>query len=371
MRFSTDMPTDPGDTSTEEILKELISIPSPSGKEGQVLGYIYEFLKGIGINCEKQIVDGENRFNLVSLNSEYLIAVHVDTVPPIDMGKKAFLSKERNGFIYGRGASDIKGGVASLLSAVAKFRREFPAEKLPVSLAFVVDEENNTALGSERLIELIKDIKGVVVLEPTYGKICTSQMGTLEFSLKAECPSVHASEFERTTNPVKLLFRVIGKIEEILGREVSILHIRGGWKHYATPKSCEALLEIKLLRGERYSEIEKRIREVLDTLPKECKVHYLCEDYEEFIDFKRGSTLEKLSTAYKRATGVEAETSVMPSWTDAANFHRAGLECVVFGFGSLKDSHTNRERISVSDLIKFRDTLYEFIKIISHEEDSE
>ncbi len=42
----------------------------------------------------------------------------------------------------------------------------------------------------------------------------------------------------------------------------------------------------------------------------------------------------------------------MPSWTDASNYHRAGLGCVVFGYGSLEDCHTSRESIAVEDLQK-------------------
>ncbi len=351
------------DTSTEEILKKLISIPSYSGKEKGVLEYVASFLKEEGIDFEVLPVE-RDRWNILSLSSETLVSVHVDTVPPIDMGAKATRPKERDGKICGRGASDVKGGVAALLGALRKFRRRLPDRAFPLSMAFVVDEESNSALGSERLIPHLKGIKSVLVLEPTYGKLGVSQMGTLEFSLEARCPSFHASEFEGVLNPIKLLFRLVDKLERALEREVNLLMLKGGWRYYATPKLARALLEVKLFRGERFKDVETKIKEVLKEA-QGCKLTYRCEDYEEFIDFRCGAILERFKGAYRNVMGKSPELYTMPSWTDAANFHRAGLECLVFGFGSLRDSHTEREAIPVSDLTNFRDTLYEFAKIHS------
>jgi acetylornithine deacetylase/succinyl-diaminopimelate desuccinylase len=362
---------EPGDINTEDILKDLIAIPSYSGKEKEIQEYIAGFLEALEVNFRRIPVDGQDRYNIVSLNSRYMVSVHVDTVPPIDMGAKATKPVYKDGKIFGRGASDIKGGIAALLSALKLFRERFPAHEVPISLAFVVDEESNSALGSSRLVEHLENIKSVLVLEPTYGKLCTSQAGSLEFSVELECPSVHASEFEKAQNPVKLLIKFINSLEETLRREINVLLLRSGWKYYATPKKAQALLEVKLYKGDDPKGIETLIRKLLAGILTGCRAKYTCEDYEEFIEFRCESLLSKVKQAYRKATKEEALTSTMPSWTDAANYHKAGLECLVFGFGSLKDSHTNRENISIKDLINFRDTLYELMKIILHEKDSE
>ncbi len=368
MKFSTDMPMEREDTSTKELLKELISIPSYSGKEAEIQKYIARFLQELGIPFRVQAVSGDGRYNILSITSPYMVCVHVDTVPPMDMGRKATVPVEQEGKIFGRGASDIKSGIASLLDALRKFKRDFPDANVPVSFAFVVDEENNSALGSEKLLEEIESLSSVLVLEPTYGYICTSQAGTLEFSLKTECKSLHASEFEKATNPAKLLFETIKRIESNLNREVNILLLRSGWKHYATPKKAEALLEIKLFKGESAKDVERKIVNTIEAQKGECRITYRLEDCEEFIEFRHTSLLPKISQAYRAVVGKDPLYSTMPSWTDAANFHKGGLECLVFGFGSLEDSHTIRESIPLSDLIKFRDTLYEFMKIILYEE---
>lgn len=335
-------------------LKELISIPSPSGKEEAVQRYIEERLRSLGIEPVRQQVEG-NRFNLVWRGgSEYLIACHVDTVPPIKM-KRAYTPVERDGSIRGRGASDVKGALASLLTAL-----DLAGSEPPFSLAFVVDEENNTALGSERVLELLKGIRYALVLEPTYGKFCTKQMGALEFTLKVRGTSVHGAEFEKVENPIKTLFGVVFAVEEKISRPVNLLMVRGGSKHYLVPGECEALAEVKVLEGESWEEVEKGVREAINTLKTSCTVEYRLEDAENFINFRSEDFARMLMDSYRRATGREPSTGVMPSWTDAANYHRAGIRCVVFGEGSLMDSHTERESIREEELERM--TLF-FLKL--------
>ncbi|MDQ7037922.1 MAG: M20/M25/M40 family metallo-hydrolase [Aquificota bacterium] len=325
-------------------LKDLISIPSPSGKEDAIQRYIEERLRSVGIEPVRQQVEG-GRFNLIwRSGSEYLISCHVDTVPPINM-KRAYIPVEKNGTIRGRGASDVKGALASLLTAV-----ELAGDEPPFSLAFVVDEENNTALGSERILELLKGIRYALVLEPTYGKFCTKQMGSLEFTLKVKGRTAHGAEFEKVENPVKVLFKIVSKVEERTSRPVNLLMVRGGSRHYLVPGECEALAEVKVFEGEAWEEVERGVREALGAVGTSCTVEYRLEDAENFLDFGSDGFARKLMESYRRATGKETSTGVMPSWTDAANYHRAGIRCVVFGEGSLIDSHTERESIREEEL---------------------
>jgi len=59
--------------------------------------------------------------------------------------------------------------------ALDLFRDRYPDREIPVSLAFTVDEEQNSALGSEVLVNNLEGIDYAVVLEPTYGKICVNR----------------------------------------------------------------------------------------------------------------------------------------------------------------------------------------------------
>ncbi|NPB07088.1 MAG: M20/M25/M40 family metallo-hydrolase [Aquificae bacterium] len=335
-----------------ELLKKLISIPSPSGKEQKVQLFIERFLKNLGFNPVRQPVE-DGRFNLLlEGSSDFLVSVHVDTVPPAGF-RDAYKPKERDGRIYGRGASDVKGGVAALLSALKRFRGAKP----PFWAAFVVDEERDTALGSEKLLELITRVKRVLVLEPTYGKLCTSQMGTLEFTVTFECPSYHASEFERGKNPAYLLYEFVKRAERELNRPVNLLMLKSGSKLYRVPPKAEALLEVKLFPDEEPEKVARRLKSLLAG----CRAELRVEDAEAYAVFRTDGTLPLLERVQIKVEGKVVK-GVMPSWTDGANYHKAGKECVVFGYGSLADSHTDRESISLDELRRYETFLTELGK---------
>ncbi len=332
-----------------ELLKRLVSIRSVSGSEESIQSFIESWLEKRGFRTRRQYVD-RKRFNLLyDSGSPYLISCHVDTVPPIGM-ENPFTPVEVDSRIYGRGSADVKGAIASLLTAVEIFRERYPDEELPVSLAFVVDEENNSALGSERIVELVKDKRCCLILEPVYGMVCTAQMGTLEFSLTVRGESAHASEFEKVENPIKLCFELVRRLESALSRPVNVIMVRGGSEHYTVPEECRMLLEVKVYEGESWQEVERRIVEVVEGTETGCRITYRREDAEEFLSFRCGEFLRLVEEVHEAALGERPLRGVMPSWTDAANYHRAGLSCLIFGYGSLKESHTPREHISVSDL---------------------
>ena len=55
---------------------------------------------------------------------------------------------------------------------------------------------------------------------------------------------------------------------------------------------------------------------------------------------------------------MKPEQGTMPSWTDAANFRRRKLKCVIFGPGKIDDCHTERENISLDELDKFTKVIF-------------
>lgn len=342
-------------------LRELIEIPSYEDCD-EIQRYLMEKLPFF--KWEKQYVGKNNLYNIIDIdpNKPFLINTHVDTVPPIDM-EEPFKSVEKGEAIYGRGAADTKGLIASLIVSLELFRESFPDRDIPVSIAFTVDEEQNTALGSEKLKEVLGPIKYALVLEPTYGRICNKQMGALEFRLNIEVESAHAAEFEKYENPSKIACDCIYGAEKHLDRLINIIKFNSGWEYYAIPKSAEVLAELKVYEGETAEVIEDKLKNFL----REYKnVEYRREDIEDFHFFGEGFAVKVMKEAYQSALNREAETGVMSSWTDAANIYKAGVECVVFGTSHLDVAHTKREHITVSQMVDMTKVLYSLFSILSH-----
>ena len=352
-----------------EETKRLISIPSYEDCS-DIQEYLKERLDFITFEKQEvgKVVNGNQQFNLININKPFLINTHVDTVPPINM-ENPFVPLEKENKIYGRGAADTKGLIASLIIALEMFKENFPEKEIPVSLAFTVDEENHTALGSEKLLDVIDNIESILVLEPTYGIICDKQMGTLEFELEVETDSVHASEFEKVKNPAKIGFEYLQEIENILKRPVNIINFQSGWDYYAVPEKAYILAEVKIFENEKFEEIEKKIRGI-SKFKNFKSTKYKTVDFENFLNFKKHHLLKNLEKAYESALNEKAKIGIMPSWTDAANYHKKNVESIVFGFGSLKDAHTKREHISIKDLEKMTKVLYNLFSILSHSQRS-
>jgi acetylornithine deacetylase/succinyl-diaminopimelate desuccinylase len=333
-------------------LCELISINSVSGKENRIIDFIERRLINSGFNPVRDEVSGERANLYLEGRGDTLISCHVDTVPPAGM-KNAFRPALKDGKIIGRGASDVKGPLASLLVALEEFAKRRDPENLPCSVAFVVDEETNSAAGSERAALYFKGkAKNCLVLEPTYGKFCTSQMGSLEFSVIVEGEGAHASEFEKVQNPIRVLMDLISLIEQSLNRSVNVLSLKGGTGIYAVPTRATALLEVKVFRDENWEEIWSTIEQFKGKIISSCRITLRVEDAENFIDFLSEDFAESLMKVYEEATSLKAVVGVMPSWTDGANYHRLGFKTVVFGTSNLLVSHTPKEYVEEEELVR-------------------
>ncbi len=328
-----------------EELRRLISIPSYGKYEVKILEYIEEKLKKLNIPYERQEITEKGSYNIICGKGDFIISCHVDTVPPITM-KNPTEARIEGGLVYGRGANDVKGQIAYTLVALEEYVRR--NGEVPLTIAFVVDEENNSALGSDLFSENIGDAHKCLVLEPTSGRICTSQEGALEFRLISRGITAHGAESYKYYNPIKGIMDVVYLIEEILSREVSIFQIKGGWNYYVVPDKCELLAEVKVYKGESWEEVETKIKRAISSYTGE--VEYIREDAENFIEFKKGILYEMMCDILKDIRGKDPEEGVMSSWTDAANYHARGSECIVFGYGDLETAHTERECIEIKDL---------------------
>ena len=117
-------------------LVKLVAIPSVSGEEGPILGYLEDFLTGLGIEALRQRAEDQWYNLLVNPREEnrLILAAHVDTVPPLDGLPPQ--PRVEDQAVWGLGACDDKSGVVILMALLVRFASDL--DRLPVTFAFLV-----------------------------------------------------------------------------------------------------------------------------------------------------------------------------------------------------------------------------------------
>src|SRR5262249_20883832 len=130
-----------------------------------------------------------------------LFEAHQDTVPTDMMTVDPFGGVVREGRLFGRGACDVKAGIAVMLSAFARVVEEQPAGAVRVILAFTVDEEH-TFLGVQQLVKSGIKADFAVVAEPTGLEIVTAHKGVARWQITTTGRACHSSRPQDGENAI-------------------------------------------------------------------------------------------------------------------------------------------------------------------------
>src|SRR5262249_54311628 len=152
------------------------------------------------------------RFESPGSKRTIILEAHQDTVPTDNMTIDPFAPRIENSRLYGRGACDIKGGMAAMLAAFARLVREKPTGAANVIMACSVDEEH-TGLGVRRLAETLKADMAVVA-EPTQLNIVHAHKGICRWQLRVPGRSCHSSAPEQGVNAIYRMGRILTAIEK-------------------------------------------------------------------------------------------------------------------------------------------------------------
>ena len=294
-----------------------------------------------------------------------MLCGHIDTVG-VDGMQDPFNPVERNGRIYGRGAQDMKGGVAAMIDAVrVAADRGFKAGRLIV--AAVVDEEY-ASIGADALVARWSADMAVVT-EPTDLRIAVAHKGFAWLRVVTHGRAAHGSRPAEGRDAIIRMGRVLARLETLdrtlQGREphplmgTGSLHasvIRGGRELSSYPERCEVTIERRTIAGEPPDQLEKEVKEILSTLKQE-DPEFSADAFLEFArppyELSSGHPLPALLAA---ASAQNAAPVAMTFWTDAAVLGAAGIPTALFGPGGA-GLHSTEEYVVVNDVIACRDAL--------------
>jgi acetylornithine deacetylase/succinyl-diaminopimelate desuccinylase-like protein len=363
-----------------QLLTDLVRLPSlnPMNRvapdpalffEHRVTDYLEGVVRGLGVPHERQPV-APHRSNLVARFEPpgpapftVLFEVHQDTVPVDQMTIDPFGAAIAGGRLSGRGACDVKGGMAAMLAAFARLVREKPRGAARVILAFTVDEEH-TFLGVQRLVRDGRLADFAVVAEPTNLQIVKAHKGVVRWHLTAPGRSCHSSRPDLGDNAIYRMGRLLGPVDEyartllsgpadpLLGPPtLSVGRIEGGTSVNTVPDFCRVEIDRRLIPGEQPAEAPKHFEASLrHQLPGE-QFHIsepwlycpaLAADGSEEAVRRLGAAIDTVAGPHR--------VTVVPFGTDASTVALSGVPSVVFGPGDIAQAHTCDEWIDLAQL---------------------
>lgn len=258
-------------------LQELVRIPSPSGQEGAVAGRLAAEMRRLGISDVRTDRVG-NVIGRVGAGCgpSLLFNGHMDTVgvgDPAAWRRDPFGGEVEAGRLYGRGAADMKGGLAAMVHAAGLLLRAGTPLHGDLYLAGVVQEEPYEGLAMRILVEeegLRPD--WVVLGEPSRLQVRRGHRGRLELRVTARGVACHASAPHLGDNAIYRAARLVGGLEALAGRlsrgplphgslAVAGVESTAGSRN-AVPDRCTLYLDRRLAWGESEAQAVAEVEEV-------------------------------------------------------------------------------------------------------------
>jgi acetylornithine deacetylase len=231
-----------------DLTKSLMSIPSTSGDEEAVGFWLRDHLRSLGWTVELQSVS-ENQNNVIARLNEtprVWFSTHMDTVPPY------IPPAEDDEKIYGRGACDAKGIIASQITAAEHLREQGIED---IGLLFLVEEER-TSTGAKAANEhpLAAKCQYMINGEPTDLDLGIGSKGTFRLNIKTSGRAAHSAYPEQVDSAIEKLLDILEDIrhtrlpnDEFFGETtVNIGTIEGGAALNVIPPSAQAGLAVRL-----------------------------------------------------------------------------------------------------------------------------
>ena len=299
---------------------------------------------------------------------------HTDTVGVTGM-VDPFIPVERDGRLYGRGAQDMKGGVAAMIAAAIEIASRGGLSSGRLVVACVVDEEHSS-IGADALVKSWR-ADAAVVTEPTDLQIAVGHKGFAWVDIAVEGKAAHGSRPADGQDAILRLGRVLTRLEQL---DCSLqarpphplvgtgsLHasiIEGGRELSSYPDLATLQMERRTLPGEGEAAALEEVQQILDALTREdptfrgsARAIFSRPAYEIGADHELP---ELLALALVRAGGTPVTTGAS-FWTDAAVLGHAGIPSVLFGPGGA-GLHSMEEYVNVADVLRCRDTLVELAR---------
>lgn len=341
------------------LLKKLISLDSQCTKSNRAIAFFIASLfpkKNCRITkLKKGKLDLYNvTVKFIGKNSSHplIFSGHTDTVPLTNRWTiNPFRGNVKNGDIFGLGASDMKAGLASLISAALAIK-ETP--KQDIYFIFDADEED-ACTGGQAFLKEMKIKNGsaqIIIAEPTDGYLIIGQKGAMDIRASFTGQALHSSKTSGSKNEkINAIYKAVRAIDALHKLELqwekkpdrffgaptqAVCQINGGVAGNVIPDSCQISINRRFLPKEDPKKILEQTQKIIN------KIDPLAKVTAKFIGesnlLGRQSPILQKAQEISRKILKKKKIIVAPYWTQAGNFKRWG-DCLIWGPGKIKMAH--------------------------------
>lgn len=317
--------------------EKLVSINSVTESEERIANYIEAELKNIGLKPRRY---GNN---LVVGKGSAMLVGHSDTVPLVDNSQLKPVYK--NGKIWGRGACDMKSGLAVMLELAKTEETQF---------VFYTGEEGPLPNGLNHLLnkKLLK-AELAVALEPTGLKLYTGNRGRMLAKVVTKGKAQHPSLAQKPANAIEKAVEIIQTVKNARktlqrnGETMNVTKIKTENATNVIPDACTLYIDYRFSPFRTNTEVKHTLKKVTD-LSFSTK------------DASPGYVLDKKTTAiFARTLG---KPLIFPAWSDSAQLSLAGIPCTIYGPGNLEVAHSANEYVSLKQMQTAYTKLKKFLR---------
>jgi acetylornithine deacetylase len=366
--------------SVTELLSRLISCPSvnpnnqpfsgpPFGEE-RMARLLSDQLAGWGAEVSvREVLPG--RFNFISRfkgkkpHPSLMLEAHSDTVGVTDMSIPPFEPHIAGGRMYGRGACDDKGPMAAMLLALRTVLDEDGG--FPSDVCFVATcNEELGASGARCLMAEGLRADAALVAEPTNLEIVDAHKGVVRWRIRTRGVAAHSSAPESGVNAISamalLIERINGPLAGSLAKKrhprlgsptVCVSTIRGGTQVNVVPAQCEIEVDRRLLPDKTPEQATTDlVRELEDLKRSSAGFEYSLEEIDQYPPLEedpKGPIASAVAAACAKVLG-RAAFAAAPWGANSGVFKSAGIPCVLFGPGSIRQAHTREEFVELEQV---------------------
>jgi acetylornithine deacetylase len=383
--------------SDADLLSRLIAFDSTSRNSNlPIADFLCEYLDRPGIRIDRNPSPDGMKANLVAWvgpapredRAGLVLSGHMDVVPADEAGWRSdpFTLTDEGDRWVGRGACDMKG----FLALAANLAVEAAARRLraPLALVFTYDEEVGT-LGAKRLLESYGSgpalPRAAVIGEPTSLRVARAHKGHLKLRITLHGKSAHSGYPHLGANAIEPAGRVIGALAELrreLEREeaphrelfpdvpfvpLNVGTVQGGAAINVVPDRCLVEVGVRPLPGLPGNEASIALAERIERAAISAAAPF--KPSIEILSDSPPLLLDESAPIHRHLRELvgQRETTTVSFATDAGWLQRLGLDCAIFGPGTIEVAHKPNESLPKSELAAARALLAQSVRCFCEE----